>query len=238
MRNVLENVSLICCFNILAQTRQVTLSIHTITETRQRIITESLKNLNKRKKTPHIAWIHPPRVYQNTKISNMCLRLPQPTTHPWTCRRNTPLHRGKVAAAAAAAVWTYARVWVQGSEKKRVTHGTYARQCMLALLPFLAPPPHLPRALVQRDPLCIMEARHASRRRRRRRRRAIYPLLFAFAGRQRGERRESTTVLVLARSQPDRQNSLLSIYNGHYDRVRRPSLMRAPARSTVCLSHT
>jgi hypothetical protein len=39
--------------------------------------------------------------------------------------------------------------------KKRVTHGTYARQCMLALLPFLAPPPHLSRPRATRPSVCM-----------------------------------------------------------------------------------
>lgn len=87
-------------------------------------------------------------------------------------RRDTPLRtEGRSLAVrtyGCVQVYMCVHVCVCAEEcKKRVTHGTYTRQCMLALLPFLAPPPH-PSALslalsAMRSPMyvCIMEARHA-----------------------------------------------------------------------------
>lgn len=139
-------------------------------------------------------------IHQNTKIST-CVS-------PW-CKILPsgriggihPAHEGKVAHRANMCVYICAcvRAYVMsvyvGEWKKRVTHDAYARQCMLALLPFLAPPPHLshPRATRLSVYVCIMEAWHASWRR------VIYPLLFAFAGRQRTEKKSTILLHGLAR---------------------------------------
>lgn len=92
---------------------------------------------------------------------------------------------------------------------------------MLALLPFLAPPPHPPRPLCNAIPRVRMYNGSTARESQRR---AIYPLLFAFAGRQRAEK-TSTTTFVLHEDQErgTQSTKLLSIYNCHYDRVRCPS---------------
>jgi len=89
---------------------------------------------------------------------------------------------------------------------------------MLALLPFLAPPPHPPRPLCNAIPRVRMYNGSMARESQRR---AIYPLLFAFAGRQRAEK-TSTTAFVLHEDQArgTQSTKLLSIYNCHYDRVR------------------
>jgi len=127
------------------------------------------------------------------------------------------VHRGTVARRANGCVQVCVCVRVH-EWKKRVTHGTYARQCMLALLPFLAPPPHSPRPPSNAIPRVRMYNGSTARESQRR---AIYPLLFAFAGRQRTER---TSAFVLHEDLHEgRDRKLLSIYNCHYDRVRCPS---------------
>lgn len=129
------------------------------------------------------------------------------------CERTLVCGYIRVCMCMRVCMCTCAREW-----KNRVTHDAYARQCMLALLPFLASPPHLSHPRATRlsvyvcTYVCIMETRHASWRR------VIYPLLFAFAGRQRTEKKSTIVLHGLARGTAA---VLLSIYNCHYDRVRR-----------------
>lgn len=178
-----------------------------------------------------------PSSSQNAKNTKHALRDPTMmwnTAHPpGTQEGYTPVHGGKVARRAN--VRLRAGVYVRacaGEWKKRVTHGTYARQCMLALLPFLAPPPHPPRPPCNAIPRVRMYNGSTARESQRR---AIYPLLFAFAGRQRTERTSTTRppscMRTCARDAIDEAAFNLQLP------LRSHALPFVYARSTVCLSH-